>query len=164
LELIEKMLGLHLIGIYHEGRRLVEIKLLVLMLQSIKFVRLIALSFLLCSFAFGAHILGVFIFIIQSISLYQRNGVISFDLTAISGLSLAILGGLATFLALREKTWLRICHIDQYMQHAMQVKESSSPAVLKDPQFEMLSSVVSSIVEQKLRERDELGRSRSATH
>ncbi len=162
MDLIEKFFGMHLLSIYNEGKRLVEIKMLVLLVESVKLIRLIAISFLLCTFSFVLLVLGIFTLSIRSIDLYQQNGSVFLDPMIIAGLSMAVTGGLITFIAVREKTWLKICHVDKYLDHAMQV--TTTHQQLSSPQkfdVELLSSLVDSIVEQKLKQKEEGGTAQS---
>ncbi|MBI2522715.1 MAG: tetraspanin family protein [Bdellovibrio sp.] len=160
MELIEKMLGLHLVGIYTEGKRLLEIKLLVIMLEVVKLMRLIALNFMFSLFSFLVLILGIFVIIIQSLKLYQSNGTISIDSLILLGLTMVILGSILCFLTLREKRWLRICRVDKYVHSAMQMKANNSQQPIPNIDIEKFTSFINSVVEQKLKERDEVAMSK----
>ena len=156
MELIEKILGIHFISIYSQGKRLIEIKLLVLMLEIIKLVRIVALNLMLSTFSFLILILGIFVSIVQIVNLYQRNGLHVMDSVILTGFVMVICGGSMTFISLREKRWLKIYRIDKYIQHAMQMTTTSPLTSVPNADIQMLSAFINSIVDQKLKERDDV--------
>lgn len=156
MEILEEIFGIYTVSLYKEGKRLIELKALAILIKIIKSTRKAAF---LCSIVIFFVVMlacGITVTLVQLINLFQKTEIFEFDLIVCLGLGLSAISIFALSLVWKEDRWFSIFQLDKRIQSQIRAAEGLGN---RDAQSynhswnkETLESFVGSLVEQKLNE------------
>lgn len=150
METIERILGIYFLSLYREGKRLVELRSLALVLEIVRGVRRITLvhyfSFVSCS----VMVAGIFAVVVHAITQFEASGLLYLDPVMVGGLGLIVAGGGVTLWALSEKRWIKAFGLDRAISHASKPKAEEMGVRQNNINYEHLGEVIDKMIDEKL--------------